>query len=131
MPTNIKIDSGKNLIYFRIIGQLTVNEYENSIRDLEVNPDFRPEQNVLFDLRQGDLSSISTEEIRQLIEISRIHLRKSSQKMKTACVATKDVNFGIMRIYEFLRTDIPTQFALFREINEALDWLNSNTKNYV
>ena len=40
--------------------------------------------------------------------------------------SARDVDYGIVRMYEAHRADLPAKFAVFRELDPALIWLNDD-----
>ena len=116
-----KIDEEKDLTIHTVSGQLTVQDvrdaldryYSGSVTML-----------ILWDLTKVDLSSWATNQIvflaKKVKEYS--HLRIGG---KTAVVIAKDLNFGIMRMYEAYAEseEIDFETRVFRDMEKAKEWL--------
>lgn len=48
------------------------------------------------------------------------HLRRGA---KVALVVQSDADFGVARMYEVIATDLPSQFRVFRTVEQAEGWL--------
>jgi hypothetical protein len=79
-------------------------------------------QNVLWDLREASLQELSTADIQDIVQF----LRKNDYvrpKGRTAMVAPKDVDYGLVRMGEAYANGLPTAFRVFRSLQEAQTWL--------
>ncbi|MDJ0879753.1 MAG: hypothetical protein QNI86_14140 [Halieaceae bacterium] len=65
---------------------------------------------------------LSTAEVRNGADIAR---SRQNQPSKIAVVAPGNITYGISRIFKVFRESESTEFAVFRELEEARDWLRS------
>lgn len=65
---------------------------------------------------------LSTSEVRDGADIAR---KAENQPSKIAVVAPGNITYGISRIFKVFRESEDTEFSVFREIDEARDWLLS------
>ena len=80
----------------------------------------KPRARVLWDLRQAQFA-LSSSEVRALAEFTKKHSPFSHLRM--AFVVGSDLEFGLVRMFEVFREAKGTQTEVFREMHEALEWL--------
>jgi hypothetical protein len=66
---------------------------------------------------------LSTAEVREGAQVAR---SSNNQPSRIAMVAPGNITYGISRIFKVFRESEDTAFAVFRDIDEARDWLNSD-----
>ena len=66
---------------------------------------------------------LSTAEVRDGADIARSY---ENQPRKIAVVAPGNITYGISRIFKVFRESDETEFAVFRELDEAKAWLLSS-----
>ena len=106
-----------------IRGELVLEELLETLRSLYESPEFRPEQNSLWDVREARLEGLSSDQVKQIGDLVSEHWGKQAAP-KSALVASKDLAFGLARMYE-ARLESRGQVRVFREMEEALSWLGS------
>ena len=79
---------------------------------------------ILWDLSEADLSKITSREFRKIVE----KVKKQSHKRaggKTAFVFTKDLGFGLGRMFGTLAEveEVQFEYRTFRSISKAKEWL--------
>ena len=79
-----------------------------------------PSPRVLWDLRNARFD-FSTVEVRALAEFAR--QKSPYPDLRMAFVVARDLEFGLVRIFEALRETARARVAVFREKDEALAWL--------
>ena len=104
-------------------GELVLEELLETLRSLYESPEFRPEQNSLWDVREARLEGLSSDQVKRIGDLVSGHWGKQAAP-KSALVASKDLAFGLARMYE-ARLESRGQVRVFREMEEALSWLGS------
>ncbi len=119
MKTKLRRDSNARLIG-TAVGSLTLDDMKAAAQaasDLEEVP-----REILWDLRDATFS-LTAEQIRHLAE----HLKSTSRipvGSKMAFVVTGDLQFGLVRMFEALRSEPGLEIRVFREWSEADDWIS-------
>jgi hypothetical protein len=93
------------------------------------SPDYDPEMNVLWDLRQLDgLSGLATSELSRLVTlVSRRWI--SSQPRRAALIVSRTVDFGMARMYEMRMESVSRQeIRVFTDFEQARQWLGMNSQ---
>lgn len=114
-------DTAKDLTLVKATGKLTsedfhdwmVKYYEGEVTTF-----------VLWDLTGVDLSGLSTDEVKEIVQ----HTRRISdirQGGKTALVFDKTLEYGMGRMFETYSdiANMPFEFKAFRNLEDARKWL--------
>ena len=80
-------------------------------------------QSAVWDFREATFS-LSTADIREVAAFITGHQPKTPPA-RIAFVTTRDVDFGLSRMFEAHRTDPRTEFQVFRDYEKALNWARS------
>ena len=123
MPVTYQIDVPNGLIHTKCSGALTLAEVIGHFRELERDPNCPAHLDVLLEVSDGTTVPQS-EELRDVArEIGRV--RSRVQFGACAIVASTDVLFGMMRVFEVFAQDYFRETQVFRTIGEATSWLVS------
>lgn len=119
--------------HFKIIDQeldiLEVNfEEELTFKEIEkVIDDYfsKPHRNVLIDMREGNFGIISRGEMVRIIE--RFKDPSVDHARKSAVVAATDEDLGLLMLMRNIgkMEQIPTTYKIFKDREEAIEWLRS------
>ena len=120
MPISINYDHDKNVLYSEAAGVITIDdimEYYSSLATLDLRPDYR----VLADYRNADLK-INYDDMCKMTQRRRV-LSSKIGKILIAVVASRELVFGMARMYQSLLDDDHYEVHPFKDINEAKTWL--------
>ena len=123
MPVIYQIDGGDRLIRTRCIGDVTFAEVVDHFRALQGDPDFAGAIDVLLDL--SELSSIPTSNQIRSISVEIEGIRSKAQFGACAVVATREVVYGMSRMFEAVAAEGFRRMHVFRRVEEAEDWLRT------
>lgn len=106
-------------VVVRVHGELTTREaFRIRARAVSRHPGLPR----MWDFRQADLSSWTQDEIRAMAES--LNTRRDGPATRVAALVSRDIEFGISRIFEVLAEDLSTdQFDVFRLETDAVGWL--------
>ena len=115
----IDTDSVKGVVVGTVSSPLTLEDIREAAaavwRDVEA-----PRIRVLWDLREARFT-LSTSEIRDLAEFAKEH--SPFAQLRMAFVVTRDLEFGLLRMFEVFREARSVRTAVFRDMEKALAWL--------
>lgn len=82
---------------------------------------------MIWDLTEADVSGISPKEIKIIAKAVKNIIPKSGGK--TAIVASKDISYGLGRVYmtHIELEEVPINVNVFRNVAEAKEWLEAYT----
>jgi hypothetical protein len=112
-----------HFLFTDIEGETTYDDVRVYLDKLVVDPGFRPGMTGLIDCRR----------VKSLFSI--FDLRKTAADIKkrpemqvparAAVLATSNLIYGLLRMYEAFNDGNPSQIRVFRKSEEALAWLSS------
>ncbi|MBZ5654187.1 MAG: hypothetical protein LAO56_02795 [Acidobacteriia bacterium] len=123
MPVTYTIDRKEKVIRTQCVGMVTFPEVADHFQQLERDPDCAERLAVLLDLSEVR----STPDTGQIRAVS-YELRKIQGKVRfdvCAVVASRDVLFGMLRVFEVMAEPYFRSICVFRGIAEAEAWLVS------
>ena len=124
----ISTDIKNNIRYQAVKGVIDIDKLIKYLEQIYKVPEFNPNMDVFWDLREADFSSVSTEAIYNFIGFVGKYWGKEKDT-KAALVVSDDLGFGLSRMYEMLlETDSPSQINIFRDIDKAEEWINEYDK---
>ncbi len=125
MAVTMKIDPITGLRMHKVTGRLQLEELRTALTDVYEAEDFDPDKDVVWDLRDADLTAFSTDDIKSVSGLVKQNWGTSSSS-RAALVVSRDVDFGLARMYEQLLDNGSTgEVTVFRDYDEAIAWLTS------
>ena len=122
MTYRYQIDPGQRLVSVVVTGELNMTMIRGGIVRLRQEPEFEPSLLSLLDLRGVTTVFLSPPDLRNLIRASPF-----GAGARRAAVTEDDCLFGIVCIYRTF-DDVPgRKFSVFREIEDARNWLSLET----
>jgi hypothetical protein len=118
MASAYTILRARALVITRGWGILTDRDALAHARALVADPYFAPSFRQLADLRDVVRMDMTTPGIRQLV-----HANPFGAGARRAVVAHDDVVYGMARMYQQVRGETPDAVELFRELDQAIQWL--------
>lgn len=120
-------DHQNNLRIHTVTGDVYIDELLQEMEKIGSGPKDIAEMNSLWDLREANLALIKREHIERVKDIV-VHYWKNSSSTKSALVVTRDIEFGLTRMYEMqVGNEVPTKIMTFRDYQKALDWMLHGT----
>ena len=123
MSIDTRIDPDDGLRVHSLNGRLRFEEVRDTLEALYASPDFDPAMNALWDVRDANLTDISSDDVRKIAQL--VSGRRPKEGFsRVALVVSRDVDFGLARMYEMqLEDGSHSAVRVFRDIGEAMTWL--------
>ncbi len=118
MPGTFTIVEARSLVLSRGWGVITEQELLEHVTALRADPRFKPHFHQLGDLRDATGYAGTTATIRRMAQLSPF-----GSGSRRAVVAGTDVIYGMMRMFQILRDDLPDEIEVFRDLVAAFEWL--------
>ncbi len=118
---NITTTSENGIMINRFSGKITAEDIMNYVRK---NVDHWISKPLIWDFSKANFSEISTDEWRSILnKIGLLSMKRKGEK--TALVSSKDLPFGMLRMFGILaeNAELAIKFNSFRDIEEAKKWL--------
>jgi hypothetical protein len=123
MPIESYVMPEHELVAFVHTGRVSDEEFLDYYKSFFESDKLGSPVKILVDLRETSSSSRSAEAILQSAGVAEGKLAGSGSSAKVAVVATKDLSFGLARLYEILSESARWEFVVFRAMDTALAWL--------
>lgn len=123
MPILHTINEQLGIVLSSWVGQISDSELLPSYQQLYENELWKPGFHEIVDLRDADMSSVSSEGLDRLASMVKRYTIGKCDEFKTAVVSPDDLHFGIARIYEVHSSESPEIVMVFRDLNRAFEWL--------
>ena len=126
VPVTYQIDSAARFIHTRCIGAVVLEEVREHFATLSRDPECPARLDVLLDLRE--MTTIpGTSELRTVTtDIARI--RPQVRFGSCAIIASRDVLFGMARMFEVFAEEYFAATRVFRGEVDGLAWLESRRR---
>jgi len=123
MDIQTKIIPEHNLRKHMIVGVINVMDLRKMLKEFYESPEFDLTMNAIWDLSAADFSKVSTNQVRALADMV-YHYWGQSGRSRSALVVTKNLDFGLSRMYEMLVAKSgESQVGVFRTMEEAERWI--------
>jgi hypothetical protein len=123
MPITYRTHPEHNLVILEQTGRISDEEFLAFYkRFYQIDRSFAS-MNHLVDLREADSSPRTSDVLHQFAGFMQSSFEGLNTRPKVAVVASKDLSFGLARMYEAFADSIPWDFTVFRTIEAALIWL--------
>ena len=122
MPISYRIDVERNLVLTTGSGTLTDNDIIQFKARLLQDPDFKPGMKELSDIRGIDQLDITPSGVQAMVQQDARHSAEVASH-KLALVVSKEVAYGMARMYQTLTQSNIETVGVFRDIDEARAWL--------
>lgn len=110
-------------VVVRMEGKLTFEEVANAYRSMLDHPEFRPGMQALWRFENVEGPGLSSEEIRNVVSIQKDTISRRGPT-RVAIYVERDLDFGIVRVYEALMGSVHIDVRGFRDLDEATRWLD-------
>ena len=124
MPVTYSIDIARRLIRCACTSPMTFEEVINNFRALGIDPACSGRMDSLVDLTAADLLLDSGQLRHAALEIKA--LMPKAQFVRLAIVTDRDAMYGMMRVFQAFASDQFDEIRVFRKLNKAESWLQSN-----
>ena len=118
MPVDYRIDEAEGVAYMRAWGALTLADVVAARDRMIADPDFSPGMKQLVDAREVQEVKITAAEARRSASSAAF-----GSGARRAFVATSDELFGLFRMYGGHTERLGAELHVFREMEEACEWL--------
>jgi hypothetical protein len=118
MPVDYRIDKENSVVFTTASGKVTAEEILTGRSHMADDPGFSPNMKQLVDMVGVSEVAITTKDLRGVAACDPF-----GTGAKRALVGDRDVTFGMLRMYEVLSDRQDISVMVFRDIEEACEWL--------
>ena len=118
-----RVDTEKRVRVHTVTGPLFLDELMGTLKGIYSSEDFDPAFDVLWDIRDADVSSFSHEEIVRLRDLVTGHWGVEGGS-RAALIVSEDLSYGLARMYgSLIESSSASELRVFRNMEDALNWL--------
>jgi hypothetical protein len=121
MPTTHRIDATSGIVYLVAIGTTTQEDWIETRSQIVADPQYCPGMSALIDGRRHE-SLLSIEFITNIAHGPRVRAGPADTP-RWAIVVSREVAYGLGRMFSTLAESTNTEVRVFREFDEAERWL--------
>ncbi len=119
------VESARNLTRLVVVGEVTAAEMKQIIEQFWELPEVT--LNVLWDYSEASMERLTNVDVRNLVPVGKRYGHRLEERRggKTAIVAPRDLEYGMMRVSEVLSeaSEYSFEVRVFRGMEEAEVWL--------
>ena len=112
-------------VKYTAAGPINGKDILKQLSDLLIDPDFRASMDILWDFRAVTTRIVDAQEVKDLVNFIRTNQSKRGSNYRVALVVSRDMDYGLARMYEAYSQDLPVQIRIFDELEQAELWLES------
>jgi len=120
MPVKLRFDQTEKILCITLKGPIDINDFRKTMEKLSVSSEFPADIDTLWDLREFDFKPVSSDFLRQIVDIQKQYPERS--RAKICAIVNSDLAFGMTRMFEMLSGG-STRMAVFRDFDEGRKWL--------
>ena len=120
------LEAESDLTVITVVGKVDAEQIASQIISFLTG---EPTQLVLWDIREGSLVSLSSNDLQMIVKRG-AQFADRRKGGRTAIVCSKDLDYGLSRMFQAFASlqHIPFEIDVFRNLEEAREWLNENRK---
>ncbi len=120
---NVQYDKDLDILVVEVSGDLSADVYEQAIDAVLKSPSFRPNINVIYDLRSARGMFLTPEQVRTVAARARSFAPRRGTSWKAALVVSGILEYGLGRMFEYVSDGAPYQVRVLRSMEEARAWI--------
>ena len=121
MSIRFAVHAREKYVHTEVHGAVDLAQVLGYLDELHAHPDFAPELPRLIDWRGAELLRLGVPEFRTIA--SALRSGEPPSAGRRAFVGDRDYLFGMLRMHETMLDDAPAEYAVFRTVEEAREWL--------
>jgi hypothetical protein len=129
MPIRFEVDPAQRLVMATADEVVTQADLRDYLTSVLVHPDVRPGFRELADLRGVTRIEIPASAISDGISSAIKEIEREVQETRTAILVSDHNAAEVSRLYDLLRTAVPSTVRLFSDMDEAREWLGLAREN--
>lgn len=126
MCHSIEIDTDKKLIHITASKNVDAFELKEILAEIINHEEWQPGFNILCDYREIEKFNVNFKDIVDLTDWQ-ISVDARLGNGRCAIVASRDLVYGMSRMWEILSAERSLKIGVFRNMDDAVSWLGYST----
>ena len=123
MPLKKSIDKKKFYSEFTFFGEISFVDFKSELENLSRSLSNFNRMPMIWDFRRADLSQTRRQQIDHIAEYF-YQKPYMSDKVRVACVADTDLQYGLCRILQFYMDEKIVETKTFKDYRTAVKWIS-------
>lgn len=128
MGINTAIDTVNGIVIRSVTGELRSDDIKEAWEKLMEHPDYRPDMNIIWDVRECNVSNLSSDNIRDLAYFYTKKTSDLDRKIKISIVVPDDLLTGLTRMFQAYAHEAAFDLMAFRDLDQAIEWVRKESK---
>jgi hypothetical protein len=120
---DLQFDQERNIVYIKLSGHLNREVILNAFDVVVADERYQKGMGRLWDFRDADLSGLSPSTIESMAKHS-AKFPAGINDVKVAFVVGRELEFGLVKMFESFSLDVMTKIASFYSMEEAEAWMS-------
>ena len=116
------------ILEMKTYGIFAFDDLERMVKQVIVDPKWKPGMNVIADFREVDVRSMN---IKEIYEAKNLHVQYNdiAGEGKIATILGSNLAYGFSRIYQSITcSDVKSRIMTFRDYENGIDWIQGKLK---
>ncbi|MBU0767738.1 MAG: hypothetical protein KJ687_01410 [Proteobacteria bacterium] len=125
MIVNTVVDKKGTVMIHTVTGEITFEEIKSSYEAILLHPDFQRDMYAIWDVRDADASKFDSQDVIRLARYFETQI-KNRAEFKVAVIVSRDLEYGLSRMYQVAAADLPAKIGIFINLEEAKKWVRES-----
>ena len=125
MIVNTVVDKTTSVMIHTVTGEITFEEAKSSYEKVLTHPDFHEHIYTIWDIRDADASKFESQDVIRLARFFETQI-KNRAKYKVAVIVSRDLEYGLSRMYQVAAADLPAKIGIFINLEDAIKWVTGS-----
>jgi hypothetical protein len=125
MSTSYEIIPEKHLVVNTVRGRFDFARYQDLMERILEDPQFVPSMHMLWDFTGSTLIDLSNDDFASIKSYIQKNAERRGSGYRAVFLVSKEVDFGLSRMYQMISEDLPVSFEVFRDRDKAMAWITN------
>jgi len=110
-------------------GEISGEDIVTALQKILTDADFKKGMDILWDFRAVNSTLIETQQILDIVNFIKSNQDARGSDYRVALVVSRDLSYGLARMYEAYSQGSPFKIQIFKEMSAAENWLMENKQS--
>ena len=126
MTISYEIIPEKHLVVNTIQGRFDFARYQDLMERILNDSRFVPSMHMFWDFTESTLIDLSNDDFASIKSYIQKNVKRRGSGYRAVFLVSKEVDFGLSRMYQMISEDLPVEFEVFKNREEAMDWITQD-----
>lgn len=126
MSIELTFDDQLGILIAAVTDEVIPDEVAATLTEIVSSDKYPPDIDVMWDLRNLDFKSISSEMVYAIEEVREQFPERGEAYI--AFVVPDDLAFGMSRMHEIVTNELPQTIRIFKDYHKAITWMQESKR---